>query len=130
MDAKIAVCGYIEEIDKTITPRTQATKLELDSKLHLSETVKKYEAIVSQLEYDLTHQVRDSVNSFSFQQMAFRFTVDFLLVFLLVTFVMLYTILFCYSFQKWTVIPLILWRPACLLGLVGGVGYVSLSSTS
>ena len=61
MDAKIAVCGYIEEIDKTITPRTQATKLELDSKLHLSETVKKYEAIVSQLEYDLTHQVRDSL---------------------------------------------------------------------
>lgn len=57
LDAKIADSGYIEEIDKRITPRTEATKQQLDSKLRLAEMVNRYEAVVSQLERDLINHV-------------------------------------------------------------------------
>ena len=57
LDTKISDSGLIEEIDDTITPRTEATKLQLDDKLSLAETVNKYELIVSQLESDILNQV-------------------------------------------------------------------------
>ena len=58
LDTKISDSGLIEEIDDTITPRTEATKQQLDDKLRLAETVNKYELIVSQLERDVITQVR------------------------------------------------------------------------
>ena len=58
LDSKISDSGPIEEIDDTITPRTEATKQQLDDKLRLAETVNKYELIVSQLERDVHNQVR------------------------------------------------------------------------
>lgn len=57
LDAKIADSGLIDEVDDKITPRTQATKQKLDSKLQLAESVNKYEAIVSQLEQNISDQV-------------------------------------------------------------------------
>ena len=58
LDTKISDSGLIEEIDDTITPRTEATKQQLDDKLRLAETVNKYELIVSQLERDFLNRVR------------------------------------------------------------------------
>lgn len=57
LDTKISDSGLIEEVDDTITPRTQATKQQLDNKLRLAESVNKYETIVSQLERDILNQV-------------------------------------------------------------------------